>query len=214
MQPPEYGPFVNIVAVACALVAVFSAMLLKTLGSFERWAWLVPQTPSFLVTAGPRLLAVAAMGLGYLAVDSENYRWCVAAAVAFGLAGFVCVGLFDRTRQTHVRGVPQVAQDGSPLRDSNGKTVEKQVIIGREDQLRPEAATAFHKARIERGISLLAFMGGYGSPVNDPGALWSDDILVPISNRLTTLLMLIVLFAVLTLFYIALAIDAASRTAA
>src|SRR3546814_3733382 len=79
MDLGQYGVFANIVAIACALVATFSVMLLKMLGSFKRWAWLVPETPPFLATAGARILAVAVMATTYISIDATNYRW-------FGLA--------------------------------------------------------------------------------------------------------------------------------
>src|SRR3546814_296786 len=85
MDLGQYGVFANIVAIACALVATFSVMLLKLLGSFKRWAWLVPETPPFLATAGARILAVAVMATTYISIDATNYRWFGLAAVILGV---------------------------------------------------------------------------------------------------------------------------------
>src|SRR3546814_5434412 len=55
-------------------------------------------------------------------------------------------------------------------------------------------------------------MSGYGSPVNDPAALWSENLLASISSRIFVLLMFVVLFAVLTLFIASLVIDVSIRS--
>src|SRR3546814_14736110 len=88
----------------------------------------------------------------------------------------------------------------SALLDQDGEPVAKSVVVGREDQLRSEAAAALKTARRRGGVSLKQFMSGYGSPVNDPAALWSENLLASISRRLFVLLMFVVLFAVLPLF--------------
>src|SRR3546814_9403537 len=88
----------------------------------------------------------------------------------------------------------------SALLDQDGEPVAKSVVVGREDQLRSEAAAALKTARRRGGVSLKQFMSGYGSPVNDPAALWSENLLASISSRIFVLLMFVVLFAVLTLF--------------
>src|SRR3546814_6971487 len=87
----------------------------------------------------------------------------------------------------------------------------KSVVVGREDQLRSEAAAALKTARRRGGVSLKQFMSGYGSPVNDPAALWSENLLASISSRIFVLLMFVVLFAVLTLFIASLVIDVRSE---
>ena len=50
-------------------------------------------------------------------------------------------------------------------------------------------------------------MSGYGSPVNDPEALWEKQVLVDIANKLTISLMIIMLLAVMTLFWAAFVIE-------
>src|SRR3546814_18773919 len=71
----------------------------------------------------------------------------------------------------------------SALLDQDGEPVAKSVVVGREDQLRSEAAAALKTARRRGGVSLKQFMSGYGSPVNDPAALWSENLLASISSR-------------------------------
>lgn len=212
MDPSQYGPFANVVALGGALVAVFGALLLKMLGGLKRWAWLAADSPPFLVAAGARVLAVALMAVTYVTIDTFNYRWFGAAAVLGGMLGFVSVARFDRLRKLHVVPVPLVGANGASLQDKRGAPLVKNVVIGAEEQLRPEAAAALKAARARGGVSLPKFMSGYGSPVNDPEALWDRDILASIANRLTTSLMHVVLLAVMTVFLAAFVIDVARRS--
>src|SRR3546814_15391130 len=99
MDLGQYGVFANIVAIACALVATFSVMLLKMPGTFKRWAWLVPEPPPFLATAGARILAVAVMATTYLSIDATNTPWFGPAAVNLGVTGFVCILFFARPKR-------------------------------------------------------------------------------------------------------------------
>jgi hypothetical protein len=211
MNADEYGPFANIVAIACALVATFSILLLKMIGGLKRWTWLAGGSPSFLVTAGARMLAVALMAATYVTISSTNYLWFGGAAVICGLIGFVCVVKFDGMRQQYVLSIPLVAADGGPLRDRRGRDQRASIVIGSEDQMRAEAASAFREAREKRGVSLPKFISGYGSPVNDPESIWEHSLLAQIANRLTTVLMCVVLLAVITLFLAAFTIEAAGR---
>lgn len=212
MDPNEYGPFANIVALAAALVAVFGALLLKMLGGLKRWAWLAADSPPFLVAAGARVLAVALMAITYVTIDTSNYAWFGATAVAGGILGFISVARFDRLRKLHVVPIPLVASDGAPLQDGRGAQLVKNIVIGSEEQLRPEAADALKAARERGGVSLPKFMSGYGSPVNDPEALWDREILARIANKLTTSLMHVVLLAVMTVFLAAFVIDVARKS--
>src|SRR3546814_9162576 len=132
MDLGQYGVFANIVTIACALVATFSVMLLKMLGSFKRWAWLVPEKPPFLATAGARILAVAAMATTYISIDATNYRWFGLAAVILGVLGLVCIIFFDRTKRLHVVEILQVSANGRALLAQDGEPVAKSVVIGRE----------------------------------------------------------------------------------
>ena len=211
MDPSKYGPFADVVALACALAATFSVLLLKTLGTTKQWTWLSGDSPPFLVTAGARILAVALMAVTYVTIDSSNYIWFGGAAVICGLLGFLSIARFDRMRRQHVVEIPLVGKDGRQLVAPSGNPMYEHVVIGLERDLNPEAKEAFQAAREARGgLSLVQFMGGYGaSRVNDPEALWDRTLLANVSNRLTVSLMLIVLFAVMAIFLGAFAIEAA-----
>jgi len=212
MDPSQYGPFANVVALAGALVAVFGALLLRMLGGIKRWAWLTSDAPPFLISGGARVLAVALMAATYVTIDSANYGWFGVAAIVTGTFGFLSVVRFDRLRRVHVVQVPLVGPDGRQLQNRPGAVIFNNVVIGAEDQLRPEAKRALQEARQRRGMSLREFMSGYGSPVNDPEALWDRTYLAGISNELTTTLMSIVLLAVMTVFLAAFVIDVATRS--
>lgn len=207
MDPGKYGPFANVVALAGTLVAVFGVLLLKMLGGLKRWTWLAADTPAFLVAAGARVLAVALMAVTYVTIDPSNYGWFGGAAVVGGVFGFFSVMRFDRLRKLHVIPIPVIGPDGNQLQDEHGTKLAMNVVIGLEDQLRPEAATALKIARNQNGVSLAKFMSGYGSAVNNPDALWDRAVLADIGNKLTASLMQVVLFAVVTLFLAAFVVD-------
>ena len=208
----EYGPFANIAAVALALVALFSMLLLKTVGSVKKWTWLTDSTPSFLVTAGPRVLAIAVMATAYLTARKSNQTWFVVGAILCGVLCLVAVAYFDRQRRVHVLGIPLVGPNGAQLTEADGTPKTRNVVIGTEKDLLPAAKRALKAARAGgAGVSLARFMSGYGSPVNDPEALWDRGLLARIGSRLTLTLTGIVLFAVLTLFLAALVIDVSQR---
>jgi hypothetical protein len=119
---------------------------------------------------------------------------------------------FDRLRKHHVVPVPLVGRNGNPLLDKRGEPLSNNVVIGSEEQLRPQAAAALEHARQQRGVSLRKFLSGYGSRVNDPVALWDRGLLAGIANKLTTSLVYVVLLAVMTVFLAALVIDVASKS--
>src|SRR5215468_7422048 len=98
----RFGPFAAVVAIALALVATFSMLLLKMFGGVARWTWLASGAPSFLVTAGARILAVALMAVTYVTISKSNYPWFAAVAVVCGLLGFITIARFDRLRERHV----------------------------------------------------------------------------------------------------------------
>lgn len=213
MNLGRYGPFANVVALASALVATFSVLLLKMLGGVKRWSWLASGSPPFLVTAGARVVSVALMAVTYVTISKLNYRYFGGAAVVLGLLGFGAIVRFDRLRKLHVVSIPMVGADGKPLLDKKKKPLEQNVVVGLESQLRDEARVALADARKKRGgLSVRQFMSGYGAQrVNDPEALWDPALLAGLSSSLTTTLMWILLLAVMTLFLSAFVIDAAGR---
>lgn len=213
MDPSKYGPFVNIVALACALVVTFSVLLLKMLGTTKSWTWLSSDSPSFLVTAAPRAIVVALMALTYVTINSSNYVFFGILAVLCGFFGFWAIARFDYLRKLHVLKIPLVGEQGQQLVDARGNMKYENVVIGSEAELLPRAKSDFEAACQQFGsLSLGRFMSGYGHPrVNDPEALWDRKLLAKISNRLTVTLMYIVLFAVMAVFLAAFVIEVASR---
>lgn len=206
-----YGPFASVVAIASALVATFSVLLIKTLGRMNRWTWLAGDaSPPFLVTAGARVLCIALMAAAYVTIDDSNYKWFLLPALIGGAGAFVLIASFDRLRKVHVLTIPLVSRDGNQLRDRRGRPTYEAIVIGSEAEMQPTAKAALDTARTTYGgVSLAEFMSGYGAnQVNDPEAIWDRALLAKISNRLTIRLMLIVLFVVTTLFLAALAINA------
>jgi hypothetical protein len=211
LQMEKYGPFVNVVAIASALVATFSMLLLRMLGSIKQWTWLTSGSPQFLVKAGPRILAVVLMGVTYVTINKANYMLFVIAAVLIGVFGFLAVGRFDHLQKLYIVQIPLVGPNGKQLVHKNKPRFEN-VVIGPEAKMRPEAKTALEKARKKHGgLSLTQFMAGYGAnKLNDPGALWDRDILAGVSNKLSTTLMYIILSAVMAVFLAAFVIDVVS----
>ena len=196
----DYGPFVNIVAIALALIAMFSTLLVKMLGNVKKWTFLISDSPSFLVTAGPRMVAVAVMAFTYITITPTNYFWFGSIAVVIGLFGFWMVARFDHLRRLHIVKIPLVGENGQQLLDSKNNLCFENVVIGREDDLRLMAMNAFKKAKEERGVSLLEFMSGFGEKVNNTEALWTREILAETSTKLSLGLMFIVLSSVMDLY--------------
>jgi hypothetical protein len=209
----RYGPFVNVVAVASALVATFSMLLLKMFGGVKRWTWLTSGAPPFLVTAGARILAVALMAVTYVTISKSNYGWFAGAASLCGVLGFIAIARFDRLRERHVVQVPMVGADGKPLMDRRKKEVQQNVVVGLEAELRNDAKVALDKAREKRGgLSVRQFMSGFGPQrVNDPEALWDSGLLANIRSTMTITLMGALLLGVMALFLGAFIIEVYNR---
>lgn len=212
MDLTEYGPFATVVAVAAALVAAFSLSLVKAVGRVSHWTWLVNDTPPFMVTAGARAVAVALIGATFVTISPTNFQLFVGAAIVFGALCMFLIILFDLARRTHIASIPELAKNGQQAVDSKGRPKARTVIIGREADMRPEAAKAFAAARKDHGVSIIKFMGGYGKTLNDPGALWPLEVLAPIGAKLTAYLMGILLSATMALYIAASAIEASQRT--
>ena len=210
MDTTDYGPFATVIAIAAALVAVFSLLVLKAVGRVVQWTWLIDDSPPFLVTAGARALAVALIALTYISINKGNYPAFVAAAVTFGILTFWFTGWFDRLRKVHILKVPKVNKDGTQAVDNKGNAVFDNLVIGIENDMNEVAK----KARAKHdGLSLADFMSGYGAKnINNPGALWTRDQLAEVSNRMTMILMGIILSGVMALYLSASAIEVFNRT--
>lgn len=210
MDLTKYGPFASVVGAASLLIAVFGAFALKAIGPLRRWTELGAGSPPFMVAIGPRLLAIVGIVASFLAINRANYPWFLAGAGAAALITLVSVRRFDSLRRRYVASVPLVGHDGKQLVGKHGP-LSRSVVIGSEENLRPEASRALQAARSERGgISIQDFMSGYGAQrVNDPSALWDKLVLEDNADRIGSALTSILLFSVLALFLAALVFEVA-----
>lgn len=215
MNASDYGPFASVIAIAAALAAVFSLLLLKSVGPVGQWIRQIGQQPSFIITAGARALAVALIAVTFVLINKTNYFAFAAAAVVFGVSTVVLIVWFDKLRKIHIYEVPMVTAAGAPANDKKGKPITNSLVIGTEDNMEASAKSALIAARKEHGgLSLTDFMSGYGATkVNNPTAIWSIPTLAAISNKLTLILMLIFLSAVMTLYLAASTIEVHQRPA-
>lgn len=212
----EFGPFATTVAVAAALIATFSALLLKAIGRIKKWTWLVDGSPPFLVTAGARALCVVLIGATFLIIDESNYFGFVGAGIGSGILAFLAVVVFDLWRKRYIISIPITGPDGEQLGANIGKPQFEQLVVGLEEDMKFDAKSAYQEQHDECGgaLSIAEFMKGFGtSKLNDPSAIWTRELLAKISNQLTVALMCIVLFAVMALFWAAIAIDVSGRSA-
>jgi hypothetical protein len=208
----KYGPFATTIAIAAALVAVFSLLLLKSVGRVSQWTWLVHNSPSFMVTAGARAVAVALIAVSFILIDKSNYVWFAVAAVLFGIIAFFLIGWFDLLRKRHTCKVPILNASGSQATSFWGTPRFELLVIGDQSNMNATAAAAYKKAG---PVSLCQFMSGFGShAVNQPAAIWNMAILAKISNRMTMALMGILLCAVMALYLAASAIEVQQRPVA
>lgn len=198
----DYGPFASVIAIAASLAAVFSLLLLKAFGRTKQWTWLVDDTPPFLVTVGARAVAVVCIALTFIFINKSNYAYFGVAAVIVGLAAVWLIVRFDRLRKTHIYRVPLLDANGAQARDWRGRLAYKNLVIGTEDTMRPDAKKALAKARKEHGpLSLPDYLGGTGgTSLHNPGSAWTQEMLAKISSDLTLLLLGIALSTVMALY--------------
>lgn len=202
----EFGPFTNVVAIGLALGAVFSTFLVRMVGQIPRWTSLIDEPPDFLIKAGARIVTVAVMATAFTTINENNSSLWLLAALASGILGLFFIRRFDLLRRIHIVNVVEVGPDGDPLIDSDGEIVYRNLVLGTESNMNPAAAEDYREARQQGPLSLKDFMAGYGS-INDPGDIWSPEVLASTATRLSGTLIYIVLFAVVALFLAALVID-------
>jgi hypothetical protein len=83
-------------------------------------------------------------------------------------------------------------------------------VIGSENNMKEQAAAAYHKFGAG---SLCKFLSGYGqNEVNNAEAIWTKNTLAKISSKMTMLLIGILLCGVMALYLAASAVPSASRT--
>lgn len=205
MDISKFGPLANMVAIAACLVAVFSALLLKTVGRVAKWSWLVENTPKHVVSAPAQIVGIALIAVTYLTIDESNLLYFAGGAFIFALAGAVLILKFDQNRRSYTHNIPVVANGGVQPTDQRGQKQSYSVIIGQESKMKSAAKKAY---RAQSGISVTKFMSGYGhNEVNNPESIWSREHLADIGHRMMLLLALFMLCSVVSLDMAASAIE-------
>ena len=211
MDLAQYGPFAATIAVAAALAASFSLLLVKSVGRLTDWAWLGGGAPPVLLSTAAKSPAFALIVLTFITITRDNYLVFV---VLSGLSGILVAYLAIRLqhhRVVHVVSVPETASDGSHKQDADGKPVYRSVVIGTEADMLPHAAGAYAAARAnDASLTLPRFMSGYATP-NDPAAIWSPQTLATVRDHLCMFAMATILAAVMSLYLAASAAEAAMR---
>src|ERR1700744_2340447 len=108
----KYGPFAQIVLIASALLATFSVLLLKMMGRLSQWTFLVADSPSFIVTAGARFVALILMASVYATINENNYLFFAAAAIVCGFVGLFFILRFNKARILYTVKIPLVGRHG------------------------------------------------------------------------------------------------------
>ena len=166
-----------------------------------------------IVTVGARMLAMAVMAGVYITINAQNYLVFAGAAIVCGVVGMICIIRFNHMRILYVVRIPLVVTDGSQLQNAQGRLQFENVVIGKEEEINAEAKEHFKQAkRTHAGLTLLQFMGGYGTPPNNPEALWSRNRLARLSNKLTILLIWIALLGVIVIYVGAFVIEIYNRS--
>lgn len=179
-----------------------------------KWSFLIDNSPPFLVKTGARALAFALIAVTFVLISRDNYPAFAVLAVFCGAATFWLITRFDRMRKVHIFGVPLLQASGAQATDRDGKPLFKNIVIGTEQDMMPDAKEIFVEARRKRpGLSFLEFMGGFGGAnTNNPESIWTRNHLADISNKMTTTLMAILLFAVMALYESASVVEVITRT--
>jgi hypothetical protein len=215
MNASQFGPFAAVIAIAAALTASFSLLLLKSIGKVARWTWLIDNTPPFVVTVAARALAVVLIALVFVLIDRNNYLAFILGALIFGILALIFIARFDYLRRVHIVGVPILQQNGGQAVDKKGNALFHNIVIGTEQDIRPEMRTVLADARKGNpGLSLTDFLAGIGiaGKTNNPESLWTKEYLAAVSNRMTMFLMGIVLCAVMALYVAASVVEASTQT--
>jgi hypothetical protein len=197
----DYGPFATIVATAAILVALFSTLLLKAVGKVSQWTFLAGGgdfSPSFMVSAGARALAIALIVLTYISINKSNYYWFGGGAAVCGLLMIILIGWFDKMRQTHTCKVPQLNTNGTVKKGWFGGEKSEMVIVGTENDMTAKAKADYEKAG---SPGICKFLSGYGvNQVNNPQAIWPKGSLAGISSKMNQLVIGILLCGVMALY--------------
>lgn len=205
MHTEVYGPFASIVTIAAALFAVFGLLLLKSVGPVSRWSWLAGDEHSFMRTTAAQAVTVALIVLTFIFINKDNYRWFAGGALVFAVLTFIFISWFDRVRMVHTCFVPDVAANGGAVTSSRGKPTGRSIVVGTEATMRATAKKVYRKLP---AADLCKFVSGFGqNQVNNPETVWDRAELSKIAGKLTMLVTLIILCAVMTLYLAAASIE-------
>lgn len=208
----EYGPFAPIVLLAGILVTAFSVITLKAVGRVSRWTWLIDASPPFIVTTALRAATIGLMVLAFVMLDTTNYRLFVGLAALSGLLALLLIGWFDLLRRQHTCVVPLIGENGQQALNRRGRPMSKSVVIGTVANMRPEAKAVFDE---NPGLSPCRFLSGYGvNEVNNPAAIWDQGLLARIAYKMTMILMVGLLAAIMALYLAAASLDRHLQTQA
>ena len=211
MDPNQYGPFATTIAVAAALAASCSLLLVKSVGRLPKWAWLGGDVPQPLLTTAVKAPAFVLIAVTFISINKDNYPAFLAlSAVSAAIVACLAFRLHHH-RILHVVFVPETASDGSHMRDADGKPVYRPVVIGAEADMLPAAANAYAAAKAKNAsLTLSRFVSGFGTPY-DPESIWSPETLAAVRDRLCLFAMGIILAAVMSLYLSASAVEASMR---
>jgi hypothetical protein len=107
--------------------------------------------------------------------------------------------------------VPKLNTDGSQAKNFWRQPQFEMLVIGDKNNMNAVATAAFARAG---AVSLCGFMSGFGrNRVNDPASIWDMATLAKISNRMTMVLMGILLCVVMALYLAASSIEVQQRPA-
>lgn len=201
----NFGPFSIVLGIAAALAAVFTKLALEMVGKISRWTWLFGYQQSFVVATAARFIAVGLVGLIFITINKTNYVYYGGTAVVIGVIGAWLAMKFDHLRTLHTCSIPDLAPNGSQAVDEKGNPKSKAVVIGVEQTMHPDAAKQYVK---HKRPGLCKFMSGYGvNSVNDPESIWSKAELADITQKLVTMLTVMVLCGVVALYLAASAVE-------
>ncbi len=214
MDLNDYGPFAAVVAIAAALVSTFALLLIKSVGRLKKWTWLIHDAPDFLVAAGARAFAVGMIALTFLTINSSNALFFSLGSIIFAGTMVYLVSKFNKMRKIHIHGIPVSDADGTHAVDKDGNKKYEYIIIGTESTMNSQSKGDFININKQYGpTSLDDFISGLPTPY-DVKAVWSPEHLAEIGNRLTMLLMGIVLCGVMALYLAASSVEAFLRVPA
>jgi hypothetical protein len=209
----HYGPFGTVIAIAAALAAVFSLLVLKSFGGIQQWVWLTEETPPFVVTVPTRAVAVVLIAGTFVLISRQNASLFLYAAGGFGLIAFVLVAWFDRYRRIHTYAVPLLSGDGQQAFDPHGRPRSRHLAIGLESNMRPNVRKIFEELREEHpALTIEQFLAGFGvSKTNDPNTAWDKALLADVASTMTLTLMTALLCGIMALYIAASVVEVSQR---